>query len=93
MCAVGKAALISCQISFYPLYTVDCISSVKEVVSLIEANTGITCSVNDMSTIVKGERGAVMKLLEDIQQRMEEKGIRYSMVLTISNSCGCALPK
>lgn len=32
MCAMGKTAIVSCQISFYPLYTEECIAPVKEVV-------------------------------------------------------------
>jgi len=44
-----------------------------------------------MSTIIKGEREAVMGVLEEIQRRMEEKGVRYTMVVTLSNTCGCSI--
>lgn len=89
MCDVEKTSLISCQMSFYPLYTEDCIPIVKKVVGVIKKNGRVTSSVNDLSTIIKGEREAVMELVDDVQQRMDEENIRYSMILTISNSCGC----
>ncbi|NLO25810.1 MAG: hypothetical protein GX114_06675 [Clostridiales bacterium] len=88
---MGKTAIVSCQVSFYPLYTKECIAPVKEVVGIIEKSTGVSSSVNEMSTIIRGERGAVMGVLEDIQREMEEKGIRYTMVMTLSNTCGCTV--
>ena len=51
----------------------------------------ISSSVNEMSTIIRGEREAVMGVLEEIQRRMEEKGVRYTMVVTLSNTCGCTV--
>lgn len=87
---MGKTDVVSCQLSFYPLCTKECTAPVKEVVDLIEESAGIVSSVNDMSTIIKGGRKTVMTLLEDIQKRMEEKDIQYTMVITLSNICGCS---
>ena len=44
-----------------------------------------------MSTIIRGERKAVMGVLDEIQRRMEEKGVRYTMVVMLSNTCGCSI--
>ncbi len=89
MCAMGKTDLISCQMSLYPLCVEDCITPIKDVVKLIDDNRHISSKVNDMSTVIKGERKAVMQLIEDIQRRMEQNGVQYTMVLTLSNICGC----
>ena len=91
MCGMGKTPIVSCQVSFYPLYTEDCITLVKEAVGIIEKNGGVSSSVNEMSTIIRGERKAVMGVLDEIQRRMEEKGVRYTMVVTLSNTCGCSV--
>ncbi|MGI6697270.1 MAG: hypothetical protein GX918_01540 [Clostridiales bacterium] len=91
MRGMGKTPVVSCQVSFYPLYTEDCIVPVKEVVDIIGKSDCISSSVNEMSTIIRGEREAVMGVLEEIQRRMEEKGVRYTMVVTLSNTCGCTV--
>jgi uncharacterized protein YqgV (UPF0045/DUF77 family) len=61
------------------------------VVDIIGKSDCISSSVNEMSTIIRGEREAVMGVLEEIQRRMEEKGVRYTMVVTLSNTCGCTV--
>ncbi|HZX47249.1 MAG TPA: YkoF family thiamine/hydroxymethylpyrimidine-binding protein [Clostridia bacterium] len=91
MRGMGKTPIVSCQVSFYPLYTEDCIALVKEVVEIIAKSDGVSSSVNEMSTIIRGERKAVMGVLDEIQRRMEEKGVRYTMVVTLSNTCGCSI--
>lgn len=93
MCSMGKTDFVSCQMSFYPLCTVDCIDPVNDVVDLIKSSRSVSSSVNDMSTVIKGRRKDVMQLIEDIQRHMEDKGEQYTMVLTISNICGCNVEK
>ncbi len=89
MCGMAKTKGVSCQLSLYPLCREDCTGPIKEAVDLIESNTQVSSNVNEMSTIIQGERKEVLRLIESIQQRMEEKGVQYTMVLTLSNICGC----
>jgi uncharacterized protein YqgV (UPF0045/DUF77 family) len=88
MCNVEKTRIMSCQLSFYPLYTTNCKNNVNKVVEMIE-ESGLYCQVNDMSTIIKGEGSKVMKLLDQIRQRMDKDNISFTMVAVISNVCGC----
>jgi uncharacterized protein YqgV (UPF0045/DUF77 family) len=92
MCNVEKARMISCQLSFYPLNTTDCKASINRVIEMIE-ESGLRCQVNDMATIIKGEGTRVMKLLDQIQQRMNRDAISFTMVAVMSNVCGCSTDK
>lgn len=90
MCAMGKTGMIACQISFYPLNTLDTSIPVKKVVEIIEASN-LDAQVNDISTIVKGKRDDVMDLLKEIQDKMDEESCHFTMVITLSNICGCSI--
>ena len=90
MCVVGKTSIISCQVSFYPLYTAYPIPMVKEAVEMMESSD-LDVQVNDMSTIIKGRNDQVMALLTRIQNRMNEKKCEFTMVITLSNVCGCRI--
>lgn len=80
--------MISCQVSLYPLKTCEPVQPVREAVRIIEGS-GLYHRVSDMSTIIKGKREEVMDLLSAIQEEMDLKGVSYTMVITISNICGC----
>ncbi|RBP97806.1 hypothetical protein CRD60_04210 [Bifidobacterium aemilianum] len=82
---------ISCQISLYPLGQADYNGPVDQVLDLVRAS-GLEAETNGMATIVRGESGRVFKLLEAVDARMADQGIRYVCTSTLSNVCGCPLP-
>ena len=90
MCSMEKTSLVSCQLSFYPLNTTDTVSPIKTVIKIIE-RSGLHTEVNDMSTIIKGDGQKVLNILSDILKRMDEDKIGYTLIVTMSNVCGCEI--
>ena len=90
MRTMGKTNLITCQLSFYPLNTNDTTTIIEEVLDNIRM-AGLDTQTNDMATIIKGERHRVMELLNSLQDMINNKGCNYTMVITISNICGCSI--
>ncbi|MGM0603425.1 MAG: YkoF family thiamine/hydroxymethylpyrimidine-binding protein [Bacillota bacterium] len=82
------SAYISCQINFYPLYTMDVNEEVKEVIDIID-KSGLKYKSGDLSTAVYGYSGEVYSLLEEITEILQQNDRLFSMNISISNSCGC----
>ncbi|ADQ14422.1 YkoF family thiamine/hydroxymethylpyrimidine-binding protein [Halanaerobium hydrogeniformans] len=87
---MSKAQIISCQISFYPLYTEKVNDAVKEVIKLIE-DSELQSESNSLSTNIFGESKQVYDLLAKITDFMADKEIKFAMNCNISNSCGCEI--
>lgn len=78
------------QLNFLPLKTLEIDRAVDAVIKLIE-DSGINYEVNDFSTILRGESGAMLELLGKINEHCENEGIHYSMNITMSNYCACEM--
>ncbi len=87
MCALGKGNEISCEFSFYPLGDEDFVSIINRVLEIIESYN-LSYEIGPMSTFVKGKDQEVLSLLAQINQEMTEAEIKYSMNITMSNTCG-----
>jgi len=81
---------ISCQISFYPLYTEEVGEKVKEVISIVE-ESGLDTQTNSLSTIIFGYSDEIYSVLEKITKKMDSEDLQFSMNISISNSCGCEI--
>ena len=69
MCTVEKIA--SCQISFLPIGSSNYLGEINQVLELIQ-NSGLEISIGTMSTVVRGDKSKVLKLITDIYQTMED---------------------
>lgn len=87
---MSKVVIISCQISFYPLYTENVNDVVKEVINIIE-NSELQSKSDSISTTIFGESEQVYALLAQITDLMTAKNIKFAMNCSISNSCGCEI--
>ena len=85
---MSKVVIISCQISFYPLYTENVNEEVKEVINLIE-NSELQSKSDAISTTIFGESEQIYALLAQITDFMTAKNFKFAMNCNISNSCGC----
>ncbi len=87
MCPVDKIA--ACEISFLPIESRNYSEDVKQVLSIIE-RSGLEYSVGVMSTFIRGRGDTIFDLLNEIYVSMDE-ACSFSMVVKISNLCGCAV--
>jgi uncharacterized protein YqgV (UPF0045/DUF77 family) len=85
MCSLDKIA--ACELSFLPLESSDSNAHVDKVIELIE-QSGMEYNVGVMSTLVRGEKEKVFKLLEEIYAKMDEE-CKFVIAAKISNQCGC----
>ena len=87
MCLVGKIA--ACEISFLPIESRNYSEDVKQVLSIIEGS-GLEYSAGVMSTFIRGRSDSIFRLLNDIYDSLDE-ACSFSMVVKISNLCGCKM--
>lgn len=87
MCTVEKIA--SCQISFLPIGSSNYLGEINQVLELIQ-NSGLEISIGTMSTVVRGDKSKVLKLITDIYQTMEDV-CSFTMDVKLSNLCGCEI--
>lgn len=81
-------AIISCQISFYPLNTKKVNEQVKKVINLIK-DSKLEYESDSVSTIIYGRAEEIYSLLAEITLKMDKDQSEFSMSINISNSCGC----
>lgn len=86
MSAVGKRA--SLELTYYPMRTVEVNRSVERVLTLLRAS-GLELEVGGMSTVVRGEIGELLALIQRIHDAAEEQRESFSLVMKLSNACGC----
>jgi uncharacterized protein YqgV (UPF0045/DUF77 family) len=86
MCSVGKRA--SLELTYYPLETVEVNRSVDRVLDLLRVS-GLQLEIGAMSTVVRGEIGELLALIERIHETAEEHRESFSLVMKLSNACGC----
>ena len=87
MCTLGKIA--ACEVSFLPIQSSGTNEHVNKVIELIE-QSGLEYNVGAMSTLVRGEKDKLFKLLEEIYAKMDEE-CKFVITAKISNICGCEL--
>ena len=80
---------IACQLRFYPLGVENYEQEISHVLELI-AGSGLHVEIGPMSTVIRGEAGAVLGLIGQIIDLQAERHMGYSMNMTLSNICGCA---
>ena len=59
-------------------------------VSFLPIQSGLEYNVGAMSTLVRGEKDKLFKLLEEIYAKMDEE-CKFVITAKISNICGCEL--
>ncbi|HZK28937.1 MAG TPA: YkoF family thiamine/hydroxymethylpyrimidine-binding protein [Clostridia bacterium] len=85
MCAGGKIA--SCQVSFIPIGSLDYSREIQKAIKLIE-DSGLHHDIGVMSTVVVGEKDAVLGLVADLYHAMDDV-CDFTMDVRLSNVCGC----
>jgi len=87
MCAMEK--IVSVQISFVPIGSIDYLEEIRRVLDII-GNSGLEHNVGIMSTVVRGEKSKVFKLIENIYENMDHV-CSFILDVKISNICGCEI--
>lgn len=87
MCAVEKVA--ACEVSFLPIVSENYSNDVKMVLDIIE-NSGLEFDAGEMSTLIRGSSEKIFALLSQIYNSLDDI-CSFSMVVKISNLCGCSL--
>ncbi|MGC9356679.1 MAG: YkoF family thiamine/hydroxymethylpyrimidine-binding protein [Anaerolineae bacterium] len=78
-------ALISAQVSIYPLRQASIGPPIREAVRIFRRH-GLNVRVGEMSTLVWGEEDVLFNALQEAFRRTAETGDTV-MTLTISNAC------
>lgn len=86
MSDVAKRA--SLELSYYPLGTTNVNGSVEAVLEILRAS-GLPLEVGIMSTVVRGEIGELLAVIEQIHGEAMERHEDFSLVMKLSNTCGC----
>jgi len=85
MCARERMA--SGQITFTPIGSVDYLKEIDQVLAIIESS-GLEIHTGILSTVVRGEKSKVIRLITDIYEALDEV-CDFTMDVKISNLCGC----
>ena len=88
MCPLAKRGIVSCQIAYLPIGTVDYSDEVHDVLEIIK-ESGLEYNVDIMSTTIRGESDIVFKLIKKIHSEMSGKNYNFTMNILLSNICGC----
>lgn len=80
-------AVISCEISFLPIQSNNYVAEVEEVIRIIRSYD-LEVIEGLMSTTVLGKPETIFDLLANIFERMNQH-TKFTMVVKISNICGC----
>jgi len=88
MCALEKAVMATCQMTFLPLETMCPDAAVHEVLKIIETS-GLEAEVGPVSTLIRGDAAALCALIQHIYETMDAAQVRFSMNIQFSNRCGC----
>jgi uncharacterized protein YqgV (UPF0045/DUF77 family) len=79
--------VISAEMSFLVLGSLDYSAPVRQVLDLINAS-GLQYEVGPMSTFVTGEAQKILGLIGAIYEAMEG-GNQFVLEVKLSNTCGC----
>lgn len=80
--------MLSCQLTFIPLFENNAEEKILEILKLIE-DAGLNHQVGKMATQVVGECKAIFALLAAIDEYCNQNQIYYHIPMMISNYCGC----
>lgn len=80
--------MLSCQLTFIPLFEGNAEEKIIEIIKLIEAS-GLRHQVGAMSTQVVGESKEIFALLQTIDDFCNQNQWHYHIPMMISNYCGC----
>jgi len=86
MCELQKKNMISCQLSYYPIATLEYKVAIDKVIKIIE-DSGINYEVSGTGTVILGESEKVFLVLEKIVSQMKEN--KFVLNISVSNICGC----
>ena len=79
---------MSCEFSFIPIQSKNYTDDVNKVLQIIESS-GLEYSVNEISTIVKGNVQKVFALVQEIYKVMDAN-TKFTIAAKFSNVCGCS---
>ena len=79
--------IISCEISFIPIQSENYKNDVDRVIEIISSYK-LEYQVGLLSTTVRGNKEIIFEMLQRISDKMYDK-VKFTMVLKISNECGC----
>ncbi len=83
-----EAKVISCQLIFYPLETAATGKAVNRILKIIE-DSGLEFETNPVATTLYGSSEQIFALLQEINDKSNQAGIKYALDINISNKCGC----
>lgn len=86
--------MIACQMSLYPLATVDFGALVTASVASLRPlqERGLTLEVGAMSTVVTGPDDLVWEAVRTLFDAAAAGGQQIVLTATLSNECGCDVP-
>ena len=88
MCIMEKDRMMSCQIAYFPIGTVDYLMDIEKVLELIKSYQ-VKHEIGVLSTTIQGTKENVFKLIQDIYDTMDEQNCRFTINISLSNTCGC----
>lgn len=80
-------SIMACQITFYPLDTLDSAQVIGQVLGEMDWQ-GVEIIVGDMSSLVRGEEDIVWTKIRQLYDLAAGAG-QFSLQITVSNKCGC----
>lgn len=78
---------MTCQITYIPLFTEDVIDEVQAFIDHFEEYE-VEVEVNDVSSVIKGEKSEVFRLIEDSYDRVDESGRKFRLHVELLNTNG-----
>lgn len=82
--------MLSCQLSIYPLASTDFSSIILSAIDHLKPfeQHGLTITVGEMSTVIKGPDHVVWDAVQTLFKKTEQSGYPIVMNTTFSNECG-----
>lgn len=84
-----KGSVIACQVSYLPIQSPDLDTELANVLAVIKAEFP-DCEIGEFSTIVKGPVKKVFHLMTKLIEKMDSRGSKFNIQVSLSNICGCA---
>ncbi len=88
MRSLEESRVISCQIQYVPIKTMNVDEDVKRVLQLID-ESGLVYQTGAMSTWIRGNPARLFQLLQELEKEMSDEKKQFTMTMILSNDCGC----
>lgn len=85
-----EGRIIACQLSYIPVQSPDINKELGQVLEIIKVHFP-NCEIGEFSTIVKGTARKVLQLINSLIEKMDQKGSKFNIQISLSNICGCEI--